>query len=199
LDCVTSLQHGADLLWIETPTPDVEAIAAMVNKIKEQVPTAKLVYNNSPSFNWTLNFRKQTYKRWEAAGKDLSAYDAKDLMNAKYDDSELAIEADQKIRTFQEDSSRVSGVFHHLITLPTYHTTALHMNDLSKGYFGEEGMLAYVGGVQRQEIRKGVSCVKHQRMAGSDLGDDHKEFFAGDKALKAGGAKNTANQFEGAH
>ncbi len=199
LDCVTSLQHGADLLWIETPTPDVEAIAAMVNKIKEQVPNAKLVYNNSPSFNWTLNFRKQAYKRWEAAGKDLSAYDKSDLMNAKYDDSELAIEADQKIRTFQEDSSRVSGVFHHLITLPTYHTTALHMNDLSKGYFGEEGMLAYVGGVQRQEIRKGVSCVKHQRMAGSDLGDDHKEFFAGDKALKAGGAKNTANQFEAAH
>jgi isocitrate lyase len=199
LDCVVSLQHGADLLWIETPTPDVEAIAAMVNKIKEQVPNAKLVYNNSPSFNWTLNFRKQAYKRWEAAGKDLSAYDANDLMNAKYDDSELALEADQKIRTFQEDASRVSGVFHHLITLPTYHTTALHMNDLSKGYFGEEGMLAYVGGVQRQEIRKGVACVKHQRMAGSDLGDDHKEFFAGDKALKAGGAKNTANQFEVAH
>jgi isocitrate lyase len=199
LDCVTSLHHGADLLWIETPTPDVEAIAAMVNKIKEQVPNAKLVYNNSPSFNWTLNFRKQAYKRWEAAGKELSAYDKNDLMNAKYDNSELAIEADEKIRTFQEDSSRESGVFHHLITLPTYHTTALHMNDLSKGYFGEEGMLAYVGGVQRQEIRKGVSCVKHQRMAGSDLGDDHKEFFAGDKALKAGGAKNTANQFEAAH
>jgi len=43
-----------------------------------------------------------------------------------------------------------------LITLPTYHTTALHMNDLAEGYFGEEGMLAYVAGVQRQEIRKGV-------------------------------------------
>ena len=199
LDCVVSLQHGADLLWIETPTPDVEAIAAMVNKIKEQAPNAKLVYNNSPSFNWTLNFRKQAYTRWELAGKDLSDYDANDLMNAKYDDSALALDADEKIRTFQADSSRVSGVFHHLITLPTYHTTALHMNDLSEGYFGEEGMLAYVGGVQRQEIRKGVSCVKHQRMAGSDVGDDHKGFFAGDKALKAGGGKNTANQFEVSH
>ncbi|MFB0907168.1 MAG: hypothetical protein QMB03_02605, partial [Spirosomataceae bacterium] len=49
--------------------------------------------------------------------------------------------------------------------------------------------------VQRQEIRKGVSCVKHQRMAGSDLGDDHKTFFAGENALKAGGEKNTSNQF----
>ncbi|MCD8528859.1 MAG: isocitrate lyase [Chitinophagales bacterium] len=199
LDCVVSLQHGADLLWIETPTPDIDAIAAMVNRIREQVPNAKLAYNNSPSFNWTLNFRKQAYKRWEAAGKDLSAYDINDLMNVKYDNTELALEADQKIKTFQEDSSKQAGIFHHLITLPTYHTTALHMNDLSEGYFGEEGMLAYVGGVQRQEIRKGVSCVKHQRMAGSDLGDDHKEFFAGDKALKAGGVKNTSNQFEVAH
>ena len=57
-------------------------------------------------------------------------------------------------------------------------------------------MLAYVRDVQRQEIRKTVSCVKHQRMAGSDLGDDHKTFFAGDNALKAGGSKNTSNQFE---
>ena len=70
------------------------------------------------------------------------------------------------------------------------------MSDLTKGYFGEDGMLAYVKGVQRQEIRKGVACVKHQRMAGSDLGDDHKTFFAGEKALKAGGKKNTSNQFE---
>jgi isocitrate lyase len=70
------------------------------------------------------------------------------------------------------------------------------MNDLTKGYFSEEGMLAYVKGVQRQEIRNNVSCVKHQRMAGSDLGDDHKSFFAGDKAIKAGGGKNTSNQFQ---
>ncbi len=195
LDCISSLQAGADLLWIETPTPDVEVIAGMVNRVKEAVPDAKLVYNNSPSFNWTLNFRQQAYDRWEKEGKDLSGYDRDDLMNAKYDDSELSADADEKIRTFQADASREAGVFHHLITLPTYHTTALHMNDLSKGYFGDQGMLAYVGGVQRQEIRKGVACVKHQRMAGSDLGDDHKEFFAGEKALKAGGEKNTANQF----
>lgn len=195
LDCVSSLQAGADLLWIETPTPDVSKIADMVNRVKEQVPNAKLVYNNSPSFNWTLNFREQAYDRWVEEGKDVSAYDRADLMNEKYDGTELSADADAKIKTFQADASREAGVFHHLITLPTYHTTALHMNDLSKGYFGEEGMLAYVAGVQRQEIRKGVACVKHQRMAGSDLGDDHKEFFAGDQALKAGGAKNTANQF----
>ncbi len=196
LDCITSLQNGADLLWIETPTPNVKQIAHMVNRVKEVVPNAKLVYNNSPSFNWTLNFRNQAYEEMLAQGKDVSDYDQNNLMDAKYDNSELCKIADEKIRTFQIDGAREAGIFHHLITLPTYHTTALHMNDLTEGYFGEEGMLAYVKGVQRQEIRKGVSCVKHQRMAGSDLGDDHKTFFAGEKALKAGGEKNTSNQFE---
>ena len=38
-------------------------------------------------------------------------------------------------------------------------------------------MLAYVAGVQRKEIREGVACVKHQAMAGSDIGDDHKEYL----------------------
>ncbi|CAA0175406.1 isocitrate lyase [Tenacibaculum maritimum] len=196
LDCITSLKNGADLLWIETPTPHVGQIAHMVNRVREVIPNAKLVYNNSPSFNWTLNFRNQVYEAMKAEGKDVSMYDKNNLMDAKYDGSELCKLADEKIRTFQEDGAREAGIFHHLITLPTYHTTALYMNDLTEGYFGKEGMLAYVRGVQRQEIRKGVSCVKHQRMAGSNLGDDHKVFFAGDKALKAGGEKNTSNQFE---
>ncbi|RSC93753.1 isocitrate lyase [Tenacibaculum singaporense] len=196
LDCITSLQNGADLLWIETPTPHVGQIAHMVNRVRAVVPNAKLVYNNSPSFNWTLNFRNQVYDEMVAEGENMTGYDRNNLMNVAYDGTELCHRADEKIRTFQLDGAREAGIFHHLITLPTYHTTALHMNDLTEGYFGEDGMLAYVRGVQRQEIRKGVSCVKHQRMAGSDLGDDHKTFFAGDKALKAGGEKNTSNQFE---
>ena len=64
LDCITSLQNGADLLWIETEKPHVGQIAAMVNRIREVVPDAKLVYNNSPSFNWTLSFRQQVFDAW---------------------------------------------------------------------------------------------------------------------------------------
>ena len=196
LDCVTSLQNGADLLWIETATPNVEEIAHMVNRVRETVPNAKLVYNNSPSFNWTLNFRQQAYDRWVAEGKDVSAYDRAKLMSAEYDATELAADADEKVRTFQADASREAGVFHHLITLPTYHTAALSTHELAQGYFGSEGMLAYVAGVQRKEIRGGIACVKHQAMAGSDIGDDHKEIFSGDNALKAhDDAKNTMNQF----
>ncbi len=198
LDCVTSLQNGADMLWIETPTPNVAEIAHMVNRVKEVIPNAKLVYNNSPSFNWTLNFRQQAYDRWVKEGKDVSAYDRAKLMSADYDNTELAAAADDMIRTFQRDAAREAGVFHHLITLPTYHTAALSTHELAKGYFGDEGMLAYVAGVQRKEIRGGIACVKHQAMAGSDIGDDHKEIFSGDNALKAGDdSKNTMNQFGG--
>ena len=195
LDCVTSLQNGADLLWIETEKPHVGQIAGMVNRIREQVPNAKLVYNNSPSFNWTLNFRQQVFDSWAEEGRDLSSYARDGLMSADYDDTELAIEADRRIQSFQADAAREAGIFHHLITLPTYHTAALSTDNLAKEYFGEAGMLGYVAGVQRKEIRQGIACVKHQNMAGSDMGDDHKEYFSGDAALKAGGVDNTMNQF----
>ncbi len=198
LDCITSLQHGADLLWIETEKPHVEQIAGMVDRIREVIPNAKLVYNNSPSFNWTLNFRQQVFDAWEKDGKDVSAYNRDKLMSVDYDDTELALEADKRIQSFQRDGSKRAGIFHHLITLPTYHTAALSTDNLAKRYFGEEAMLGYVKNVQREEIRQGVACVKHQNMAGSDIGDDHKEYFAGEAALKAGGKDNTMNQFAAA-
>jgi isocitrate lyase len=195
LDCINALQNGADLLWIETEKPHIEQIASMVERIREVVPNAKLVYNNSPSFNWTLNFRQQVFDTWVEAGRDVSAYDRSRLMSVDYDDTELGAEADERIRTFQKDAAARAGIFHHLITLPTYHTAALSTDSLAKDYFGAAGMLGYVKGVQRKEIREGIACVRHQNMSGSDIGDDHKEYFAGEAALKAGGAHNTMNQF----
>jgi len=195
LDSITSLRNGADLLWIETEKPHVEQIAEMMDRVREVFPNAKLAYNNSPSFNWTLNFRQQVFDAWVKEGKDVSAYDRAKLMSVDYDGTELATVADERIRTFQADAAKRAGIFHHLITLPTYHTAALSTDNLSKEYFGDQGMLGYVLGVQRQEIRQGIACVRHQNMSGSDIGDDHKEYFSGEAALKAGGAHNTMNQF----
>ena len=170
-------------------------LRSMVDRIRKVIPNEKLAYNNSPSFNWTLNFRWQVYDAMKEAGQDVSKYNRAELMKAEYDDTPLAKEADERIRTFQADSAKRAGIFHHLITLPTYHTAALSTDNLAREYFGEQGMLGYVKNVQRAEIRQGIACVKHQNMAGSDIGDDHKEYFAGEAALKAGGAHNTMNQF----
>ena len=195
LDCVSALRSGADLLWIETERPHVGQIAQMVNRIRAQIPNAKLIYNNSPSFNWTLNFRQQVFDEWEDDGVCGALYDRSELMNSRYDRTELAREADRRIQSFQRDAAQHAGIFHHLITLPTYHTAAQSTDSLAKDYFGEQGMLAYVAGVQRREIRDGLACAKHQDMAGSNIGDDHKSYFSGEHALKASGKDNTMNQF----
>lgn len=200
-DCIASLSlGGADLLWIETDTPDVDQIAAMVADIRAVVPHAKLTYNNSPSFNWTLNLRKQVRQDWIASGRiQPDDYpDGASLMGAPYDDDPLGQEADARLRQFQADLAERAGVFHNLITLPTFHLTAKSTDELSRGYFGADRMLAYVNTVQREEIRRGVSAVKHQHEVGSDLGDTFKEMVSGERALKAGGVHNTMNQFESA-
>ncbi|QDY71211.1 isocitrate lyase [Qingshengfaniella alkalisoli] len=197
-DCVASLRDGgADLIWIETDTPNVVEIARMVDEVREQVPHAKLAYNNSPSFNWTLNLRKQVREEWLESGRITEADypDGQTLMSADLDDTELGREADARLARFQHDISTKAGVFHNLITLPTFHLTAKSVDELSRGYFGEDKMLAYVGTVQREEIRRGISAVKHQHEVGSDLGDSFKEMVSGDRALKAGGHANTMNQF----
>ncbi|HWU14878.1 MAG TPA: isocitrate lyase [Caulobacter sp.] len=197
-DCIASLtQGGADLLWIETDTPNVDEIASMVAEIRKVVPNAKLTYNNSPSFNWTLNLRRQVRDQWITEGrihKD-SYPDGAALMSAEFDASDLGRETDERLARFQVDISARAGVFHNLITLPTFHLTAKSMDELSRGYFGDDRMKAYVNSVQREEIRRGVSAVKHQHEVGSDLGDSFKEMVAGERALKAGGHANTMNQF----
>ncbi|MCE8472393.1 isocitrate lyase, partial [Rhodovulum sulfidophilum] len=140
-DCIASLtQGGADLLWIETDTPNVDEIASMVSEIRAVVPDAKLTYNNSPSFNWTLNLRKQVRAQWLAEGKisEDSYPDGNELMKPDYDETDLGREADARLRAFQTDISTRAGVFHNLITLPTFHLTAKAMDELSRGYFGED-------------------------------------------------------------
>ena len=197
-DCIANLtQGGADLLWIETDTPNVDEIASVVAEIRKVVPNAKLTYNNSPSFNWTLNLRTQVREQWIAEGKiHKDSYpDGAALMSAEYDKSDLGREADERLARFQVDIAARAGVFHNLITLPTFHLTAKSVDELSRGYFGEDRMQAYVNTVQRKEIRRGVSAVKHQHEVGSDLGDTFKEMVAGERALKAGGHANTMNQF----
>src|SRR3546814_13057996 len=84
MDCIASLQNGADLLWIATEKPHIEPIASLVDRIREVVPNAKLAYNNSPSFNSTLNFRKQVFYAWATEGSAICADDRTNLLGFTY-------------------------------------------------------------------------------------------------------------------
>ena len=64
---------------------------------------------------------------------------------------------------------------------------------LRHGMAGAPGLEVWGPYAQREEIRQGIACVKHQNMAGSDIGDDHKEYFAGEAALKAAGFKDAVH------
>lgn len=58
----------ADMLWLETKTPDLAQAKAFATKIHEKYPGKWLVYNLSPSFNWAAQgFSEQDLKDfvWE--------------------------------------------------------------------------------------------------------------------------------------
>jgi isocitrate lyase len=76
-------------------------------------------------------------------------------------------EADNRIRTFQRDG-REAG--RHLP--PPDHAADLSHRRAAptispRNISATKGMLGYVAGVQRKEIRQGIACVKHQNMSGS--------------------------------
>ncbi|MFE3838612.1 hypothetical protein [Pseudogemmobacter sonorensis] len=101
-------------------------------------------------------------------------------MRTEFDDTDLGRGADARLQRFQTDIAARAGVFHNLITLPTFHLTAKSVDELGRGCFGEE-------------IRRGVSAVKRRRELGSGPGDTFKEMVSGERALKAGGHANTMN------
>jgi isocitrate lyase len=60
----------ADLLWVETATPEVKYAAKFAGEIREQYPNKKFVYNLSPSFNWMgQGFSEESLKNfvWDLA------------------------------------------------------------------------------------------------------------------------------------
>ncbi|RJQ90044.1 isocitrate lyase [Amycolatopsis panacis] len=55
----------ADLLWMETSTPDLEVARKYAEAIKAQYPDQMLAYNCSPSFNWKKHLDDSTIARFQ--------------------------------------------------------------------------------------------------------------------------------------
>jgi len=66
--CVTrglAYAEYADLLWMETSTPDLDQAAQFAEAIRSQYPDQLLAYNCSPSFNWTANLSADDIARFQ--------------------------------------------------------------------------------------------------------------------------------------
>jgi len=55
----------ADLLWMETSTPNLEQAEAFAKAIRAQYPEQLLAYNCSPSFNWSANLSSDDIARFQ--------------------------------------------------------------------------------------------------------------------------------------
>ena len=55
----------ADLLWMETSTPNLDQAEAFANEIKAKYPDQMLAYNCSPSFNWSANLNADDIARFQ--------------------------------------------------------------------------------------------------------------------------------------
>ncbi|MCP5113432.1 MAG: isocitrate lyase, partial [bacterium] len=55
----------ADLIWCETPTPDLGEARRFAEAIRERFPNKMLAYNCSPSFNWQGNLDSATIAKFQ--------------------------------------------------------------------------------------------------------------------------------------
>ena len=55
----------ADLLWMETSTPNLDQAEAFAIEIKAKYPDQMLAYNCSPSFNWSANLSADDIARFQ--------------------------------------------------------------------------------------------------------------------------------------
>jgi isocitrate lyase len=55
----------ADLLWMETSTPDLEVARQFAEAIKAKYPNQMLAYNCSPSFNWKKHLDDDTIAKFQ--------------------------------------------------------------------------------------------------------------------------------------
>lgn len=55
----------ADLIWMETGTPDLELAKQFADGVHEEYPDQLLAYNCSPSFNWSAHLEKDEIAKFQ--------------------------------------------------------------------------------------------------------------------------------------
>jgi isocitrate lyase len=101
---------------------------------------------------------------------------------------------DQELARFNDDLGKL-GYAWQFITLAGFHSNGLVVTKLARS-FGDEGMLAYVRDIQRQEKVEDVELLKHQKWSGAELVDKMVNVASGGQSSTAAmGAGVTEDQF----
>jgi isocitrate lyase len=101
---------------------------------------------------------------------------------------------DAELAQFNDDLGKL-GYAWQFITLAGFHSNGLVVTKLARS-FGDEGMLAYVRDIQRQEKAEEVELLKHQKWSGAELVDRMVNVASGGQSSTAAmGAGVTEDQF----
>jgi len=101
---------------------------------------------------------------------------------------------DQQIANFCDDLGRL-GYTWQFITLAGFHSNGLIVTQLARAY-GQNGMLAYVENIQREERKNKVELLTHQKWSGAELMDNMINVASGGVSSTAAmGAGVTEAQF----
>lgn len=104
---------------------------------------------------------------------------------------------DAQLSSFNDDLGKLGYVW-QFITLAGFHSNGLVITKLARS-FGDEGMLAYVRDIQRQERDHQIELLTHQKWSGAELVDQMVNVASGGVSSTAAmGAGHTEAQF-GAH
>lgn len=134
----------ADLLWMETSTPDLDVARRFAEAIHTQFPGKLLAYNCSPSFNWRKNLDDGTIARFQ---RELGA------MGYKFQFITLAGWHNLNYRTFElarAYKERGMSAFVELQALEFAaerdgFTAVRHQREVGAGYFDEVLMAISAG------------------------------------------------------
>ena len=101
---------------------------------------------------------------------------------------------DRELARFNDDLGKL-GYAWQFITLAGFHSNGLVVTKLSRSY-ANEGMLAYVRDIQRQEKVEEVELLKHQKWSGAELVDRMVNVASGGQSSTAAmGTGVTEDQF----
>ena len=150
-----SLQNGADLLWIETEKPHVGQIKAMGRSHPRSDSERQAGLQQQPVLQLDPELPPAGVRCVRRRRQGRSAYDRNKLMSVEYDDTELGQRSPTRRSAPSSAMARptpASSTTRSPADLP--HRRAVHRQP-GQGLLRRQGMLAYVKGVQRQELAPG--------------------------------------------
>src|ERR1041385_8804934 len=134
----------ADLLWMETSTPDIDEARRFAEAVHEKFPGKMLAYNCSPSFNWAKKLDEETIASFQQqlgelgykfqfvtlAGFHALNYSMYELARAYRDEGMTAYSALQQAEFAAEKNG---------------YTATKHQREVGTGYFDEVAKIVSAG------------------------------------------------------